>query len=244
MQVNTAELTGWLEHYILERLFGEPFDPMADENWRLLLLQPVVDHITEKFALALVESEQRNWQGETEVHPRRLSDVAKLTMRESASLPVGKCIYERLPYPTRSGGLERAFMEWAQADSSVAAFCKISETRHDFARLRYVKEDGLPAFYSPDFLVRAEKAIYLVETKAQQQTTHPNVQRKLKAATAWCERINELAPEHRDQREWRYVLLGEVMFHDWRSKGGRLAELLDYARVRTTGDSSAQLSLV
>jgi hypothetical protein len=26
------------------------------------------------------------------------------------------------------------------------AFCKISETRHDFARLRYVKEDGLPAF--------------------------------------------------------------------------------------------------
>ena len=135
-------------------------------------------------------------------------------------------------------------MEWAQADSSVAAFCKISETRHEFARLRYVKEDGLPAFYSPDFLVRTENAIYLVETKAQQQTTHPNVQRKLKAATAWCERINELAPEHRDQRDWRYVLLGEAIFHDWRSKGGRLAELLDYARVRTTGDSSAQLSLV
>jgi type III restriction enzyme len=244
MQFGTAELAGWLERYIRERLFGEPFDPMADENWRLLLLQPVVDHITEKFALALVESEQRKWQGETEVHPRRLSEAAKLTMRESASLPVGKCIYERLPYPTRSGGLERTLMEWAQADSSVAAFCKISETRHDFARLRYVKEDGLPAFYSPDFLVRAEKAIYLVETKAQQQTIHPNVQRKLKAATAWCERINELAPEHRDQREWRYVLLGEAIFHDWRTKGGRLAELLDFARVRATGDSSAQLSLV
>ncbi|WP_197531808.1 hypothetical protein [Aromatoleum aromaticum] len=47
------------------------------------------------------------------------------------------------------------------------AFCKIIETRHDFARLRYVKEDGLPAFYSPDFLVRCADAVYLVETKAQ-----------------------------------------------------------------------------
>lgn len=80
---------------------------------------------------------------------------------------MAKCIYERLPYPTRSGGLEKAFIEWAQADSSVEAFCKISENRHTFARLRYVKEDGLPVFYSPDFMVRASGCVYLTETKAQ-----------------------------------------------------------------------------
>ncbi len=244
MQVNTAELTGWLEHYIRARLFGEAFDPMVEENWRLLLLQPLVDHITEKFALALVESEQRDWQGETDVRQRWLSEVPKLTMRDSASLPVVKCIYERLPYPTRNGGLERAFMEWAQADSGVLAFCKISETRHDFARLRYVKEDGLPAFYSPDFFVRTDTDVYVVETKAQQQTIHPNVQRKLKAAIAWCERINGLVPEQRDNREWRYVLLGEASFYDWQSKGGRLAELLDFARVRPMNGVMAQQSLV
>jgi type III restriction enzyme len=244
MQVGTAELTGWLEHYIRARLFGEAFDPMVDENWRLLLLQSVVNHITEKFAWALVESEQRNVQGETEVRQRWLSEVAKLTMRESASLPVVKCIYERLPYPARNGGLERAFMAWAQADSDVLAFCKISETRHDFARLRYVKEDGLPAFYSPDFLVRTETSVYVVETKAQQQTTHPNVQRKLKAAAAWCERINGLTPEQRDNREWRYVLLGEASLYDWQSKGGRLADLLDFARVRPVGDMTAQQTLI
>lgn len=244
MQFDTATLAGWLERYIRERLFNEPFDPLADENWRLLLLQPVVEHITEKFALALVESEECAWQGETEVRSRRLSEIAKLTMRESFSLPVAKCIYERLPFPARNGGLERAFIEWAQADAGILAFCKISETRHDFARLRYVKEDGLPAFYSPDFLVRAEEAIYLVETKAQQQTAHPNVQRKLKAATAWCDRINDLAPEHRDNRAWRYVLLGESMFRDWRAKGGRLAELLEFARVRPLGDTGMQQSLL
>jgi type III restriction enzyme len=237
-------LAGWLERYIRERLFGETFDPLADENWRLLLLQPIVDHITEKFALALVESEEREWQGETEVRQRALSEVAQLTMRESSSLPVVKCIYERLSFPARNGGLERAFIEWAQADAGILAFCKISETRHDFARLRYVKEDGLPAFYSPDFLVRTDAAIYLVETKAQQQTAHPNVQRKLKAAAAWCERINGLAAEQRDDRRWRYALVGETLFQDWRAKGGRLVELLEFARVRPLGDAGAQQLLL
>ena len=123
---------------------------------------------------------------------RYLSEVAKLPMRETSSLPVRKCIYERLPFPLRNGGLERVFIEWAQADSDVEAFCKISETRHDFVRLRYVKEDGLPAFYSPDFLVRTVDAVYLVETKAQEQLNNPNVQRKLKAETDWCERISGL----------------------------------------------------
>lgn len=244
MQFNTAELAGWLERYIRERLFGGPFDPLEDENWRLLLLQPMVDHITEKFALALVESEEREWRGETEVRLRHLSEVAQLTMRESSSLPVAKCIYERLPFPTRSGGLERAFIEWAQSDGGILAFCRISETRHDFARLRYVKEDGLPAFYSPDFLVRTDTSIYLVETKAQQQTTHPNVQRKLKAATAWCARINGLAPDLRDGCEWRYALLGEGLFRDWRDKGGRLADLLEFARIRPLGSADAQQSLL
>ncbi len=240
LQVNTAELAGWLEGYIRERLFDELFDPLADENWRLLLLQPVVDHITKVFAVALIDSEQRESQGETEVRHRCLSEVAKLAMRESNSLPVTKCIYERLPYPARSGGLERAFIEWAQADGGVRAFCKISETRHDFARLRYVKEDGIPAFYSPDFLVRTEDAVYLVETKAQQQTSHPNVQRKRKAAIAWCERVNGLAPELRDNVPWHYVLLGETLFRDWRDKGARLGELLNFARARPLADASAQ----
>ncbi|MDD5383505.1 MAG: DEAD/DEAH box helicase family protein [Gallionella sp.] len=240
LQVNTAELTGWLDDYIRGHLFGATFEPMQGEQWRVLLLQPVIDHISKVFAVALIESEHQDVVGATEVRYRNLSEVPKLMMRESNSLPVIKCIYERLPFPARNGGLERAFIEWAQADTQIHAFCKVSETRHDFVRLRYVKEDGLPAFYSPDFLVRTEQAVYLVETKAQQQTTHPNVQRKLKAATAWCGRINGLDAELRGSMPWHYVLLGEAMFHDWRSKGARLGELLNFARVRPLTDASTQ----
>jgi type III restriction enzyme len=125
----------------------------------------------------------------------------------------------------------------------VEAFCKISENRHDFVRLRYIKEDGLAAFYIPDFLVRTADAIYLVETKAQQQVIHANVQRKLKAAVTWCERINALAPELRDGRAWHYALLGESIFHDWRQKGARMAELLQFSRARPISTSNAQAGL-
>ena len=239
-QVSSAVLASAIDDYIRERLFREDFEPFEDEHWRLLMLQPVAEHIVKVFALALVKAEDRAVTGEIEVRHRRLSEVDRLTMRESSSMEVGKCIYPRLPYPSRSGGLERAFIEWALRDTGIIAFCKISENRHDFVRLRYVKDNGLPAFYFPDFLVRTADAIYLAETKAQDQTGHPNVLRKRKAASAWCERINELLPELRGGLPWHYALVGESAFHDWQRKGARLGELLAFSRVREAPRRQAQ----
>ena len=243
-QVDTAALAGAIDDYVRERLFGEAFEPFDGEQWRLLLLQPVVDHVVKVFALAFRNTEQAVPAGATEVRHRRLSEVRSLTVRESASMEVSKSIYRRLGWPARHGGLERAFIEWADQDGSVEAFCKLSETRHDFARLRYVKDDGMPAFYFPDFLVRTADSIYLVETKAEQQVVHPNVQRKLRAAATWCARLNGLPVELRSEREWCYALVGESVFFDWRDKGARMAELLAFARVREAATTvQAQLAL-
>jgi len=243
LQVGTVALATALDDYIREHLFGEAFEPFAGESWRLLLLQPVIEHIVRVFGLALVKAEAHGSSGPVDVRHRRLSEVPRIPVRESSSMDVDKCIYVRQGWPSRSGGLEKAFIEWAQQDSGILAFCKISEHRHDFARLRYVREDGLPGFYIPDFLVRTADAVYLVETKAQQQTSHPNVRRKLRAATAWCRRINGLPAELRDGRDWHYVLLGESLFWDWRGKGARLEELLEFARVRETAGAASQGSL-
>jgi type III restriction enzyme len=157
---------------------------------------------------------------------------------------VSKCIYTRLGWPARNGGLEQTFIRWAQADAQVQAFCKISENRHTFARLRYVKDDGLPAFYSPDFLVRTADAVYLVETKSNEQTLHPNVQRKRKAALAWVERINQLSTAERGGPAWHYVLLAEGQLDEWQRKAAHLAQLLDYARLRPVADASMQKPLI
>jgi len=243
LQIGTAALAAALDDYIRERLFAEAFEPFEDEGWRLLLLQPVLEHIVRVFGLALVDAEAHGSSGPVEVRHRRLSEVDRLTLRESGSMEVDKCIYIRQGWPARSGGLEKAFIEWAQRDSGILAFCKISEHRHDFVRLRYVRDEGLPGFYIPDFLVRTAGGVHLVETKAQQQVRHPNVQRKLRAASAWCRRINDLPADLRDGRDWHYVLLGESLFWDWREKGARLEELLEFARIREAAGAASQGSL-
>ena len=248
LQVHTAELTAALDDYVWTQLFGVTFNPLDGENWRVLLLDPVVAHITRVFSVALMESAQDHTHGQTQVHARCLSEAPRLLVRESCSVPVSKCIYTRQGWPSRNGGLEKALIHWAQADASVQAFCKISETRHTFARLRYIKDDGLPAFYSPDFLVRVTEGsaagIYLVETKAQQQINHPNVQRKRKAALAWCEHINALPPELRSGLPWHYVLLGEETVTEWQHRHARLADLLDFARLRPVAQASHQTALI
>lgn len=243
MQVNSTVLAQALDDYIREHLFREPFEPFDDEQWRLLLLQPVIDHIVRVFGLALVKSEERAVSGETEVRHRRLSEVERITLRRNSAIEVSKCIYPLQGWPARNGGLEQAFIEWCQVDSGVEAFCKLNENRHHFARLRYVREDGLPAFYFPDFMVRTADAVYMVETKAQQQTSHPNVQRKRKAAATWCARINQLPPDDRDGREWHYALVGESLFEDWRGKGARIVDLLAFCRIRPAASHVDQGSL-
>jgi type III restriction enzyme len=82
--------------------------------------------------LALTEAQDTRSVGQTEVRLRFLSELALLTLRESTSVEVSKSIYERQVWPSRNGGLEKAFIHWAQADSQVLAFCKIIESRHTF----------------------------------------------------------------------------------------------------------------
>lgn len=244
MQVNTADLMGWVDDYIWTRLFNQAFNPLEDENWRVLLLKDVLQHITMVMAEALRTAEQTHTTGETEVHLRYLSEVDSIVLRQKCSVEVSKCIYTRQGWPSHSGGLEQAFLKWAQSDSQVLAFCKISETRHTFVRLRYVREDGLPAFYSPDFLVRTKDAAYLVETKAQNQLTLPNVKRKRTAALVWCERINQLSDKQRKSPPWYYVILGSDDVNEWRNNNARLVDLLRYKRLVATGDATLQGFLI
>ncbi|MBI5688307.1 MAG: DEAD/DEAH box helicase family protein [Verrucomicrobia bacterium] len=232
LQVNLPQLSAWVDEFIRRQLFGREFNPFEDENWRLLCLDPVANHIIREFGRKLPELADTQTTAEPEIKHRRLSEVAKITVRESCSIETPKCIYERLPYPSRNGGFELAFMQKAVSDATVEAFCKVNEQKHLFMRLRYVKENGLPGFYSPDFLVRTQTGIWLVETKRQDQLTQADVIRKKTAAVAWCERVNELSPEDRAGRTWNYCLLGEALFYEFRDKTASMEEIVQFSRVR------------
>ena len=232
LQVNLPQLSAWVDEFVRKKMFAREFDPFADENWRLLCLDPVANHIIQTFGRKLPELAGTETTALPEVKQRWLSEVATIRVRESSSIVTPKCIYERLPFPSRNGGFEEAFIGKANGDSNVEAFCKVNEQRHFFMRLRYVRENGLPGFYHPDFLVRTKTGIWLTETKAQDQLIHADVIRKKIAAVAWCERLNELPPEDRGGRTWNYCLLGEHLFYEFKDKGATMEEILQFTRVR------------
>ena len=241
LQVNLPQLSAWVDEFIRRKLFARQFEPFDDENWRLLCLDPVANHIIQTFGRKLPELAEIETTAPPEVKQRWLSEVASIRMRESSSIVTPKCIYERLPFPSHNGGFEEAFIGKANEDSTVEAFCKVNEQRHYFMRLRYVRENGLPGFYSPDFLVRTNAGIWLTETKAQDQLIQADVIRKKIAAVAWCERLNELPPEQRSGRTWNYCLLGEDLFYEFRDKGATMEEILSFARVRAKTPDSGLL---
>ncbi len=150
------------------------------------------------------------------------SQTGPLTMRENYSITVSKTIYERLKFPSNEGGHERAFIEFCDADVLVKTFIKVDEHLHKFARIIYNRDDGILAPYYPDFIVKLNGQIHIVETKAESQLKNPNVLRKRKAAVDFCDTINKLKPEDRDECTWHYCLLGESDFYSYRDRGANI----------------------
>jgi type III restriction enzyme len=233
LSINSAQIAGIIDRYIRERLFDQAIDPNNEEIWKVLRIKNVIDHIVAQVSgLIVTAHEQSSVDNSSEVRFTALSSVNRITVRENYCEPITKCIYEELPFPSNKGGLEHDFMLYADNDGAVDAICKIIEQRHTFVRFRYVREDGLPAEYIPDFFVRFGTDVYIVETKAQDQVSHANVIRKQKAALRWVERTNNLPREKRENSTWHYVILSDSTFYDWRNKRMELREILNFAELR------------
>jgi type III restriction enzyme len=233
LQINQALLVRIADDFIKTKLFGGPFDPLEDDNWRVLLIAKsgITEHLVTQFSRLIYET-QRSVDVEKAVVSHHLfSEVPSLRVRESFSVPYVKTIYERLPYPSNRGELEHSFMDYCDTDSLVTAFVKISEVYHWFARLLYVRTDGILANYYPDFVVKTADCLYLVETKAQRDLRDENVGQKMRAALDWLGTINQLDADDREQRQWKYCLLGENLYHTMKKNGASIPEILDVAAL-------------
>ena len=127
--------------------------------------------------------------------------------------------------------MENAFMDFVDADGDVESWIKISETRHRFATISYMRTDGLLATYHPDFIVETNDSLFLVETKGADKVKDRNVQQKRRAATEWCEKINQLPEQSRNGKEWEYILLGEDTFYGLSMNGATLTDIFNHCRV-------------
>jgi type III restriction enzyme len=233
MQINNAEIARLTDNYIRHKLFNKDFNPLDDNNWRVLLLSEynILSHIMANVSSVIYDLQNNVDVVESKVIKRYFSEVENLRMRKNFSVDVSKAIYKKLPYPSNRGGFEKSFIEFVDRDSKVKAFIKINEFYHDFAHIPYITEDGLLSHYSPDFVVRIDDKIYIVETKAQKDVNNPNVKQKRLAAVDWIDKVNELKPEDRMNCTWHYTLLGDDIFYMLKDEGALTSEILEYAKM-------------
>ena len=233
MQVQTADIARLTDEYIRNGLFGEHFDPMDDENWRVLFISQsqIIKHIMKNVSQSIYKMQNNVEVTEAVIFKYYFSQVEDLRMRENYSIDISKSIYEKLPYPSNKGGFEKSFMEFADRDSAVNSFLKINEYYHDFAHVTYIRDDGLLSHYFPDFIVKIDNDIFIVENKADKDLDDVNVQAKRLATVFWLEKVNQLQSSDRMSANWSYVLLGEKTFYNMRDRGASLKEILEYAKM-------------
>ena len=233
MQINQQEIIRTIDTYIRIKLFSRPFNPFENYNWKILLHNEGIatQHIVREITKSIYYMQEQINVVEAIVDKIYFSTVSTLRIRESFSLELEKTIYERVGYPSNKGGFEKAFMEYLDDDAEVNSFIKINESRHNFASIHYIRQDGLLATYHPDFMVCTCSHIYIIETKGQEQVHNKNVRQKQLATIEWCKKINLLRPGDRMNRTWEYVLLGENDFYSLHRNGANLTEMCELHKV-------------
>ena len=242
LQIHQIELIKTIDVYIRTYLFGEPFNPFEDANWKILLSNNgvVTDHIIKEVAKVIYEMQNNFSITEAEVSLIPFSKVKELKMRENYSVPIRKTIYERFRFPSNKGLFEKDFMEYADLDSEVISLLKIDEYEHRFASVSYIRTDGLLATYYPDFIVVTNELVYIVETKGKDRMDDRNVKQKQLSVINKINKINELSPDKRMNKKWEYVLLGDNHFYGLKKNNATVKDILGLAKV-SEGQVKGQL---
>ncbi len=113
----------------------------------------------------------------------------------------------RIPSSPVDNDMEADFINFLTRAKDVISFVKniphivgLSITYYDSRERKWRR------FY-PDFIVKAEDGIYIVETKGREEI---QVQDKNAAAKIWCEALSKVSNE-----EWKYLYLREG---EWKGK--------------------------
>ncbi len=201
--------------YIEKKLFGKEFNPDENENFNIFgigflnLKKFVGDNVAQSIKEYL---QSKKYVGQSyNITKNYFSEHSEYMANSDYLLKLTKTIYEKTQYPSNRGGLEKAFLQKIDKDANVESFVKVMEFKHDFATIAYQNDLGMISNYYPDFLVKTKKYIYIVETKSDRDIKNKDLimVAKEKAALKYVKKINKLLPEKRDNREWKYVILGE-----------------------------------
>lgn len=99
-----------------------------------------------------------------------------------------------MPYSKHSA-LEKEFMNYLNERDEVQAFTKVL-SKHPL-HIPYYNQEGYLRHYRPDFVVKEERTMYLIETKGMEGVEVPIKDRE---AQRWCENVQKLTG-----KPWKYL---------------------------------------
>jgi type III restriction enzyme len=233
MQINENVIMRAIDNFIRQKLFGCTFDPLEDNNWRVLMLGKILitQHIIAELSKIILKIHNNIDVKEAVVEKHYFSEVDSIFGREKYALNITKSIYKQTFYPSNKGKLEKDFLEYADNDSKVERLIKIDNNRHLFASLHYIRQDGMLANYYPDFMLKIGDEIFVVETKGKDRANNTDTKSKEIGALDWIKRINELKPEDRMYAEWSYVLLTDTDFYRCKKQNANIKDILDICKL-------------
>jgi type III restriction enzyme len=190
--------------YIENSLFDQRVDGGDPEVTKKLNYIPVREKLVEIFSREINALSRR----EEKVSLQRYFKVSE-TQPLHTSEPVtkvAKSVFEVLPYPRRSA-FEKEFMIYLDERDEVRAFTKVLP-RHPL-HIPYYNQEGFLRYYLPDFVVREERMMYLVETKGMEGVDVPV---KDKEALRWCQNVEKLSGN-----PWKYLKVRPQDLETYRS---------------------------
>jgi type III restriction enzyme len=216
----SSEIMELVDRYCTDYLFGKIVNFAEDENYPVLNIIEVYSFIKQEFRKSLNEFLLSfNTDSVVNATWRKLSVMKYWRMKKNSSIEVRKSIYERLPFG-HGAGLEKSFaIGVLEKSPEVKSWSKLNDKRGSFhLHIKYLAEDGNFKSYFPDFLIKTNKKIYLVETKSDRDfEKDPEVRTKAvntrKMASLFSKIICPF--EELDQpKEWEYILIPESRFND------------------------------
>ncbi|MDO8339082.1 MAG: hypothetical protein Q7T16_00315, partial [Candidatus Burarchaeum sp.] len=199
------------DEYVSELLFGRKIDFGIPENAIKLKNYQLFD-----FVVTNVRKEVTNFVSKKKpvnslvVDWTVLSRFPELKVVMERAMETKKCLYPWLDFGSR-GGFERRFAEQVlEKDSKVIAYVKLDQYTHRFA-IPYTDNKGFMGKYYPDFIVKTEDTIFIIETKSAKDANNDiDVKSKMLAAQQFCRIITNANNHPSSQpKSWRYVLVPE-----------------------------------
>jgi len=187
-----AELVPKVKAYIENYLFDQKVDGENIDIVQKLNYIPIREKLVEIFSREINSLSKKE---EKVSIPRyfKVSETQPFHTSEPVTT-VRKSVFKTLPYPKRSA-FEKEFVNYLDEKDEVQAFTKVL-TRHPL-HIPYYNQEGYLRHYRPDFVVKEERGLYLVETKGMEGVEVPIKDRE---ALRWCGNVRKLTGS-----PWKYL---------------------------------------